>query len=63
MTSRLLALLLLIGVLGYGSLLVLFPRLDQANHWDYQLDREQVLARARTFAQRQGGMCRIGWSA
>ncbi|HEX4946439.1 MAG TPA: PP2C family protein-serine/threonine phosphatase [Blastocatellia bacterium] len=54
MTARLLALLLLIGVLGYGSLLLLFPRLDAATHWNYQLDRARVLTEAEAFAQRQG---------
>ena len=54
MTNRLLALLLLLGAFGYGSLLVLFPRFDAATKWGYQLDQAQLLAKAKTFAVQQG---------
>lgn len=61
MTNRLLALLLLLGALGYGSVVVLFPRFDAAAKWNYQLDHDQVLAQAKAFAVRQG-IDVSGWS-
>ncbi len=61
MTNRLLAVLLLLGALGYGSLLVLFPRFDAATKWGYQLDHDQALAQAKAFALQQG-VDVAGWS-
>ncbi len=54
MISRRLVVLLLLGLFGYGSLLVLFPRYDAATQWHYQLDRAQVLAQAKALALKQG---------
>ncbi len=61
MTNRLLALLLLLGALGYGSVWLLFPRFDAATKWNYQLDRADVLTQAKAFALRQG-VDVSGWS-
>ncbi|MBL8207443.1 MAG: PP2C family protein-serine/threonine phosphatase [Blastocatellia bacterium] len=54
MTNRLLALMLVIGALGYGSLVFLFPQFDAATKWNYQLDREQALLKAKEYASKQG---------
>jgi serine phosphatase RsbU (regulator of sigma subunit) len=62
MTTRLLSLVLLLGAFGYGSLWGLFSRFDAATQWHYQLDRDQVLRRARDFALKQG-VDVSGWSA
>jgi phosphoserine phosphatase RsbU/P len=61
MTNRQLILLVLLGALGYGSLWILFPRFDASARWDYQLNREQVIAQAKAFALRQG-VDMTGWS-
>ncbi len=61
MTIRLLTILLLLGALGYGSLVVLFPRLDVSATWHYQLNREVALQQAQAFALQQG-IDVAGWS-
>ncbi len=61
MTNRLLALLVLLGALGYGSLWVLFPRFDAAKRWNYELNRNEIIAQATAFALRQG-VDVTGWS-
>jgi phosphoserine phosphatase RsbU/P len=54
MSARQGALLLLLGVVGYGALAWLFPRYDPASQWEFQLDRIQLLTKAQAFASQQG---------
>jgi hypothetical protein len=62
MTNRRLGLLLLLGLIGYGSLAVFFPRFDTAAQWKLQLDHAQTLAQAKALAVRYG-VDVTGWDA
>lgn len=54
MIARRWLVLLLLGVVGYGSLAYLFPRYDPSAQWRFQLDRNLFIAKAQAYASQQG---------
>ena len=52
--------LLVVGLLGYGALALLFPRLSPVAGWRYEMDRRTATAAAQAVAGRLGVDVR-GW--
>ena len=61
MTNHRLFILLLFAIAGYITLALLSARFDPAVRWEYQLDREKAIARAREAAARFYGIDVTGW--
>jgi len=54
MKSSRLLMLLVLAVIGYGTLAALFVRLNPAARWGYRLDRDQAITKAGEVATRYG---------